>query len=85
MNSDDFLIINYNSITTKRFGHWVRIRTKKGYEGRRGRKTFINFFEALFGPIGDRWQYQKEDDYFYFLKFDQERDLLIFLLKFKQR
>ena len=87
MNSDNIKIVNYYSLNTTRFGHWVRIndyRYGKDSEGRKGRKNFIKFLETFFGPIGQRWQYQKEDNHRYLIKFDQEKDLLFFLLKIKQ-
>ena len=88
MNSDHIKVINYYSTKTKRFAHWVRIhdyRPSGSKSGRRGKKDFINFVSGLFGLLGERWTYQKESDHSILLKFDQERDLLIFLLKFKQR
>lgn len=81
MTLDDIKIISYNQTTARRFGYWVRIKDYRKLEGRAARKGFIRFLESSLGPLGERWHYTKYSNSTYEIKFDDERDLLIFLLK----
>jgi hypothetical protein len=88
VTNDDIKINHYSILKAKRFNHWVTIhdlRSSKNGSGKKGRKNFINFFQTILGPLGERWTFQKQDDFLYIIKIDNERDLLFFLLKFKNR
>lgn len=87
MKIDDIEILDYFNVQTKGFTYWVRFRDRrnsKDSKGRKGRLTFIRYLESFYGKIGDRWFYQKENDSTFIVKFNQESDLLIFLLKYKR-
>ena len=87
MTASDIRILDYNKFTSKRFSHWVKfmdLRNHTDTVGRKGRLSLIRYLETLFGKIGLRWQYQKDHNSIIILRFDQETDLLIFLLKFKK-
>jgi hypothetical protein len=45
------------------------------------RLGLIRFLESSIGPLGERWQYTKYSSDLYEIKFNDEHDLLIFLLK----
>ena len=81
MTLNDIKIISYNQTTAKRFGYWVRIKDYRKLEGRAARKGFIKFLESSLGPLGERWQYTRYTNGNYEIKFNDERDLLIFLLR----
>ena len=86
MNLEDIRVIKYHSNLSKRFGHWVFILDRRPqYQslGKKGKKSLVGYFESLFGTLGVRWQYSKSD-YGFIIKLNDERDLLIFLLKFKK-
>lgn len=86
MNLEDIRVIKYHSNLSKRFGHWIFILDRRPQNqslGKKGKKSLIKYFESLFGILGVRWQYSKSD-YGFIIKLDEERDLLIFLLKFKK-
>lgn len=83
MTLDDIKIIAYNQTSARRFGYWVRIRDYRQVSGKYARKTFIKFLEQSIGPLGERWNYTRYENGMYEIKFDDERDLLIFLLKAK--
>lgn len=87
MTKDDIRVINYKSGVGKRYGHWVEfmdLRPDSKRLGRSGRLNFIRFLESYYGPIGDRWYYQKlHSNSGIILKFNEEQDLLFFLLRFK--
>ena len=83
MTLDDIKIISYNHTSARRFGYWVRIRDYRQVSGKYARKTLIKFLEASLGPLGERWHYANYDNGIYEIKFNNEQDLLIFLLKAK--
>lgn len=83
MNLDDIKIIAYNRTAARRFGYWVRIRDYRQTSGKRAKRGLIKFLEDSLGPLGERWQYARYENGMYEIKFDDERDLLIFLLKAK--
>ncbi len=86
MTPEDIRVVGYKKLETKNFSYWVTfLDNRKNSEtlGRKGRKTFIKYLESLFGKLGERWQYHKDHNYC-IVKFNQESDLLIFLLKFKR-
>lgn len=83
MTLDDIKIISYNQTTAKRFGYWVRIRDYRPVKGRSARQSLIRFLESSLGPLGEKWQYTRYENGMYEIKFNDERDLLIFLLKAK--
>lgn len=88
MNSDDIRIIKYYRALTKGYGHWIMfsdLRPLEKSKGKRGRKNLIKFIESILGPIDQRWRYQNTSNNVYILQLNDERDLLFFLLKFKQR
>jgi hypothetical protein len=86
MNPDDFRIIKYHANLSRNFGYWVFVsdrRPQRESDGKRGRKRFIAYFESLFGPLGSRWNYSR-DFHGFIIKLNDEKDLLLFLLKFKK-
>lgn len=87
MNHDDIRIIKYYKDLTERFGHWIFFQDRRSVldkSGKKGRRRLIQYFETIFGPLGDRWQYSHPSDIEYILKLDSEQDLLLFLLKYKK-
>lgn len=84
MTLDDIKIISYNRTSAKRFGYWVRIRDYRSINGKPARKSLIKFLEHSLGPLGNRWHYSRYENGIYEIKFDDERDLLFFLLKAKR-
>lgn len=82
MKLDEFRIVNYKDVGTKKFSFWVLIKDRGKLEGKAARRSLIRFVESSLGPLGNRWQYEKNQREI-ILKFDDERDLLIFLLKAK--
>ena len=86
MTTDDIRVIRYHRGISNRFGHWIFFQDKRparGTIGTRGRKNLIRYLESVFGPIGVKWNYEKIDQVIYILKLNDEKDLLIFLLKYK--
>jgi hypothetical protein len=81
MKLEDIKILNYKHTGAKKFGYWVNIRDYRKVNGNFARKTFINFLQQTLGPLGVRWQYQRYSHGEYVIKFNDEKDLLIFLLK----
>jgi hypothetical protein len=53
--------------------------------GKKARKSFIKEIETLFGPLGVRWQFQADEKSIYIIKLNDEKDVLLFLLKFNKR
>lgn len=87
MTAEDIKILGYSKFDTKRFAHWVKfidLRNHGDTIGRKGRLNLVKYLEGLFGKVGLRWQYQRDHNSVIILRFDQENDLLIFLLKFKR-
>ena len=84
MTPFEFTVVNYKSLGTRKFAHWVRIRPHRSFTGRQGRKEFITYFNSILGPLGTKWEYLKEHNDFYILKFNEESNLLFFLLKYKR-
>lgn len=83
MTLNDIKIIGYKNLSVKRFGYWVEIKNYNRLEGKRGRKEILNFFESFLGPLGIKWQYMKNDDSTFVLKLNDEKDLLLLLLRAK--
>lgn len=80
----EFIVLDYKSLGTRKFAHWVRIKPNRNFEGRAGRKQFITYFNSILGPLGEKWEYLREHNNFYILKFNEESNLLFFLLKYKR-
>ena len=86
MNQEDIRVIKYTDLGTKRFQYWLTLldcRSGNQTSGKNGKRTLIKYLESLFGPLGQRWHFQRQNEQTYTVKLDQEKDLLIFLLKFK--
>lgn len=86
MTQDDIKVIKYHRGISRRYGHWILFQDKRPNNetiGSRGRKDLIRYLESVFGPLGVKWNYEKAHDFVYILKLDDEKDLLIFLLKYK--
>ena len=86
MISDDVKFVRYHATEAQRFGHWVLFkdyRSGRTSRGRAGRKDLIKFFESSLGPLGERWQYQKDENY-YILKMHNEADVVMFLLRYNK-
>ena len=77
----DIKVLEYINTSCKKFGYWVKIKDYRKIQGKRARKSFIQFIEINLGPIGKSWTYQRLDEGLYFIKFHNEKDLLFFLLK----
>ena len=87
MTHDDLRVIKYVISSARAFRYWILLRDYrpgKRILGRHGRLEFINYFQALFGPIGQKWYYQKLDKHTYIIRLNSEADLIILLLKFKK-
>lgn len=86
MTFDDIKLIKHQSTGAKRFGYWVHFRDQRPYSlssGIHGKKTIKKFLETSLGPMGLKWQYQRFNQSDYFIKLDDERDLLFLVLRFK--
>lgn len=84
MIQENYKIVSYQNVGSKRFGYWALIkdyRTPAATLGRLGRLNFIQTIEQSFGKLGNKWQYQKNNGNTFFIKFDNEKDLLLLLLK----
>lgn len=81
MSLDDIRIIACTQTSAKRFGYWVRIKDYRRMAGSPARRSLVKFFESSIGPIGERWHYSKYHNGLYDIKFNDQQDLLIFLLK----
>jgi hypothetical protein len=68
--------VNYN--------HWVVLAADLSVDKSK-RRLFIKFVETLFGRIGERWHYQRIDFGRFILKFQNELDAVIFLMKFSRK
>ena len=87
MNSEDIRIIKHHKDLTKGHGHWIFFQDLRPFEqskGKKGRKNLIKFIESILGPLDQRWRYQSHHNV-YIIQLEDEKDLLFFLLKFKQR
>jgi hypothetical protein len=86
MNFDEIRLISHKSVGTKRFGYWIQFRDQSNSPfryGKKARSRIIKFVEQSFGPIGQRWQYQRLGDCEYILKLNSEVDFLFLLLRFR--
>lgn len=83
MNLQDIKVIKYVRTESKKFNFWVEIKDYSNLSGKRARKNMIKFFEAGLGPLGKKWEYSCYDHGSFVIKFDNEKDLLLFLLKAK--
>lgn len=86
MTFDDVKLIKHQSTGAKRFGYWVHFRDQRPSsqsQGIAGKKSIKKFLEISLGPMGQKWQYQKFNQFDYFIKLDNEKDLLFLILKFK--
>lgn len=81
MTLEDIKILDHKSTGARRFGHWIKIRDHRQISGIAARKSFIKFFEQTLGPLGTRWQYERRGLGDYILKLNEEKDLLIFILR----
>lgn len=81
MNIEDIKIVRYVHTQTKKFNFWVEIKDYSKAHGKTARKNLIKFFEQGLGPLGEKWQYACYDPGSFVIKFDNEKDLLLFLLK----
>jgi len=80
----DYKLLAYYNFESKKFGHWALIKDfnkKTITSGRRDRSDFIKTIEQSFGKLGTKWHYQKDDSDTFYLKFDDEKDLLMLLLR----
>lgn len=88
MNQEDIRVVKYLDLKTKRFQYWLTLFDCRGGDyssGKKGKRTLIKYIESLFGPLGQKWHFERIGEHVYTIKIDQERDLLIFLLKFKSK
>lgn len=84
MNLDDLRLIKYRSLDCKRFKHWVWIQDRRsGSDNKKKRKILIRYIETILGKLSDRWHYHYSNQNIFIFKLDDEKDLMIFLLKFK--
>lgn len=83
MNQNDIKLIKFGNTGTRRFGYWIHFRDRRKLEGRRARKDLIEFFSSCFGNLGTGWQYAKYSSDEYVIKVEDEKCLMIFLLKLK--
>lgn len=83
MTIDDIRLLKYGYVGAKRFGYWVHFRDRRNLTGIKARKSLIKFFDSCFGSLGDKWQYTKTSADEYIIKVEDEKNLLIFLMKLK--
>jgi hypothetical protein len=86
MTFDDVKLIKHQGTGAKRFGYWVHFRDQrppKLSDGIAGKKSIRKFLEVSLGPMGVKWQYQRFNGSDYFIKLDNEKDLLFLILKFR--
>lgn len=86
MTLSDIKIVSYCNTSTKRFSYWVKIIDYKNHHlsNKQSRKSLIEFFELAIGPLGQKWQYSSYGNGIYQIKFNDEKDLLFFLLRAKK-
>lgn len=83
---EDFRIIKYKSVETKKFSFWIHLQDRRAPSyrlGARARHNFIKQIECFLGPIGSRWQYSRHGDDIYILKLENDIDLTMLLLRAK--
>jgi hypothetical protein len=80
---DGINVEKYLNADTKNYSHWITMKSDLS-TSKKDRRTFIKFLEALFGKIGDRWQYQRCDFGRFIIKLQSENDAVFFLLKYKK-
>jgi hypothetical protein len=86
MTFDDVKLIKHQSTGARKFGYWVHFRDQRPHHlsvGVAGKKSIRKFLETSLGPMGQKWQYEKFNQFDYFIKLDNEKDLLFLILKFK--
>jgi hypothetical protein len=60
MTADEIKFIKYMNADTSRFSFWVIFKdNRKNPYGIKGRKELVSFFTQILGPLGERWQYEK--------------------------
>jgi hypothetical protein len=86
MTLDDLNFIKYKTLDCKRFSHWVWLQDRSSgiNSKKKKRKKLRSFIESIIDKLSGRWQYQECDNNVYIIKLDNEKDLLVFLLKFKK-
>jgi hypothetical protein len=86
MTLDDLNLLRYKTLECKRFSHWVWLQDRSSgtTSTRQKRKKLRFFIESIIGVLSGRWQYQECDNNVYIIKLNEEKDLLVFLLKFKK-
>lgn len=84
MNTANIYVTKFFTTNCRRYKYWLEFR-KHGniLTTKQDRKTFIEFIQNILGPIGQKWQYQKQDFGNFILKIDSEQDALFLLLKYK--
>lgn len=83
---EDFRIIKYKSLETKKYSFWVQLQDRRPPQQRQGskaRRDFITQIESFIGPMGSRWQYSRHGDDIYILKLENDIDLTMLLLRAK--
>jgi hypothetical protein len=86
MNQEDIRVAKYLDVKTKRFRFWLTLFDCRGgnqSSGKKGKRTLIQYLESFIGPLGQRWHFERIGEHVYTIKIDQEKDLLIFFLRFK--
>ena len=83
MTTDDFRVIKYLDAKSNRFSFWVIFQNRKDFTSAKHRKAIINFFTPLLGPLGIKWQYERNAKTF-LLKLDNEADATMVVLKYQK-
>lgn len=86
MTLDDLNLVKYKTLECRRFAHWVWLQDRSSgtTSNKHKRRTLRQFIESFIGELSGRWQYQECDNNLYIVKLDNQKDLLVFLLKFKK-
>lgn len=84
MSAESIRVEKFIKTNCKRYRYWLIFRKPcNSLTTKQDRKTFIDFIQNILGPIGNKWQYQKQDFGNFILKIDSEQDALFLLLKYK--
>jgi len=82
MTTDDFKFIRFMNVETSRFSFWVIFQDlRRNSYGIKGRKELVRYFTDILGPLGESWQYEKNDRDF-IIKLNENANTTMFTLKY---
>lgn len=83
MTADEFRFIKYVNANTSRFSFWLVFQNTVLTTSSKHRKDIIKFFTPILGPLGDKWQYERNFITFC-LKLDNEVDAMMMVLRYQK-